>query len=115
MGRFYMYNGELGPSPRWLAEHPDFEYDPDEDCESDDYEVEDDDDVFLSERTCAECGTVFTLDELMSRFSEVMDRQYNLDAGTYEYNASEFDDNLCPQCAAADYMERHADAFDDNY
>lgn len=108
MGRFYTYNGNFGPSDSYLSSHELQDFDPVNDYENDDYEVEDDEEVFLGTRICRECGQSFTLDELLSRFNEVMENQYHLEVEPYEVQSG-FDDDLCPWCAAAQYMEDHPD------
>ena len=72
MGRFYIYNGNLG---HWIPIYHRTSYKtltPVHDNEDADYEVEDNDEVFLSTRICRECCQTFTLDELLSRFNEVI-------------------------------------------
>ena len=73
MGRFFTYNGKFGPQDSYLSSHKLQDFDPDNDYENDDYEIEDDEEVFLGTRICRECGQTFTLDELLSRFNEVME------------------------------------------
>ena len=89
MGKFYLYNGKIGPSENYLSSHP-LEIN-ENDIYNADYHVEDDPDVLYCTRTCADCGATYTLHDAMARYYEI--------AGDASY-ANECDGELCADCAA---------------
>ena len=104
MGRFYECNGKYGPSESYLETHQLPDFDPENDWYNDEYDVEEDDEVYLGLQNCAKCGASYTIADLLSSFREILERNYHIDPGSYD----EFDESLCPDCAAEDWMEKHS-------
>ncbi len=90
MGRYVLYHGDVRPSDSYLAEHPDFHYDPD-DWYDDDYDVEDDEENLYMQRICDDCNCTFTLYDAMSVHAERIDWPPYLEDYVGEY---------CGNCAA---------------
>ena len=90
MGRFMQYNGTVRPSDSYLRQHPNFEYD-EYDWFSDDYDIEDDNEILYMNRTCQKCGASFTIYEAMSEYA---------DRVSYPSYIQEYEGEYCGSCAA---------------
>lgn len=90
MSRFMLYHGTVRPSDSYLNTHPDFEYD-ENDWFSDEYDLEDDDEILYMPRTCEKCGCTFTIYEAMSRYADRID---------WPSYIQEYEGEYCGDCAA---------------
>lgn len=90
MSRYFLYYDDLRPSDSYLASHPDFVYNPD-DWYSDDYDLDEDDEILHMSRTCKECGCSFTLEEAINDYC------WRFESFRYE---NEFEGEYCGHCAA---------------
>ena len=91
MGKFYLHNGSLQPSEKYLQSHDLPGYDPDNDWFNDDYDVFDDETVLYEPRTCDRCGCTFNLYDAISTCAD------HVDWPDYGYK---FSGEYCGDCAA---------------
>ena len=96
MSRYMLYHGTVRPSDSYLASHPDFEYDED-DWFSDEYNVEDDDEILYMTRTCEECGCTFNIYDAMSEYADHI---------SWPSYITEFEGEYCGACAAEKIEEK---------
>lgn len=89
--RFMLYNGELRPSDSYLETHPMPDYRKD-DWYNAAYDYRQDEEVFLTQRTCEKCGKTFTLPEAAERVKSYF-KPYPI-----EY-AEHFKGEVCGDCA----------------
>lgn len=93
MSRYMLYGDTLRPSDSYLRAHPDFDYEPDT-WFSDDYDLENDEEILNMSRQCKKCGCSFTVSEAIRDFAS------RISGASY---AKEYEGEYCGNCAADKY------------
>lgn len=108
MGEFYSFGPHYGPSDSYLAEnHLENLEDAYDEGEHEDYYIGEDEEALNYVQYCHDCNAPYTINDLLSTFQDIVEKQYGYVDVHYPYIHDQFDDMYCPDCAARRYAEAH--------